>query len=324
MVDQEDLIEKIKFLSDSIRKKSRDLKAGIQERDRYLQTTFEPVVKPLKEMSENIKTRLKKDEELQSLLPTDEKNSADIANVSKEVNAPNLTGVSESDDDEEEEEEEGEEEDYNDIDVSTKTASNEQSISNTSILASNIGNKGQLTRKYILKMLEGPPVKRKCHVYGARLENKNIMIGDSTINIDDSDNITVKGKTYQGTPGLFELIFKAVPTRYTTRDIKHFKQILKTTNAHRKGYSVLAPVYRNKSKKYGDIIAKLFPPRNAKSGHGISMKSAYDTNIIYYNDVNKLVNRLRLLHESKQAGHTGLDNEIIALTHELRNQGYIE
>ncbi len=53
------------------------------------------------------------------------------------------------------------------------------------------------------------------------------------------------------------------------------------------------------------------------------MKNLYETNIIYYNNVNKLVDRLRLLWESKQAGHSGLDNEIVAVTDELRKRGYI-
>ena len=138
-----------------------------------------------------------------------------------------------------------------------------------------------------------------------------------------NNNLTIKQKTFKGTPGLFELVFKNVPTKYTSLDLKLFKQILKLTNAHKKNYAPNSPIYRNKSKKYLSIIEKLFPPRSAKSGQGMSLKDVYKTNIIYYNNVNKLVNRLRLLYEAKHAGHTGVDNEIVALTGELRNRGYI-
>jgi len=59
-----------------------------------------------------------------------------------------------------------------------------------------------------------------------------------------------------------------------------------------------------------------------KSGEGL--KNTQETNIIYYSNINKLVDRLRVLHQAVNAGHTGLDNEIIALTTELRNRNVIE
>lgn len=332
MDNREDLVEKIKFLSDSIRKKSRDLKLGIQERERYLETTFKPVINPIKEISRKFERQIPKNDELISLLPSDsrhikeeEKSETDYDDED-DTNSSNVTDndiPEENNTKNDEDEEINGESESNDVDEEATRVFVDNSISNVSAIASDIGEKGVLTRKYIMKMLEGKHPMRKCHVYGARVENNKIMIGNSVISTGGNDNLTIKGKTYSGTPGLFELIFKTDPTKYTSKDLADFKKIMKATNAHRKEYSSLAPVYRNKSKKYEKIIVKLFPPRNTKSGRGISMKNAYNTNIIYYNDINKLVDRMRLLHEAKQAGHTGVDNEIIALTQELRNQGYI-
>jgi hypothetical protein len=46
--------------------------------------------------------------------------------------------------------------------------------------------------------------------------------------------------------------------------------------------------------------------------------------IMYWNDPNELVNRLRLLVASASAGHTGHNNEILAIIEELRHTNLIE
>lgn len=47
------------------------------------------------------------------------------------------------------------------------------------------------------------------------------------------------------------------------------------------------------------------------------------TIILYWDDPNELVERLKLLIASKDAGNTGLDNEIISVVEELRESGII-
>lgn len=54
MKDQESLIKEIKALSDSITKKNRLLQMGINERDDFLESTFNPTMKPLKEISKKL------------------------------------------------------------------------------------------------------------------------------------------------------------------------------------------------------------------------------------------------------------------------------
>lgn len=53
MGSQEKLVKEIKSLSDSIRRKNRALRLGINERDKYLETTFKPIIEPIKELSQN-------------------------------------------------------------------------------------------------------------------------------------------------------------------------------------------------------------------------------------------------------------------------------
>ena len=43
-----------------------------------------------------------------------------------------------------------------------------------------------------------------------------------------------------------------------------------------------------------------------------------ETNYIYWDNPNELVNRLRLLMASKKAGHNNHDNEIISIIEELK------
>ena len=44
---------------------------------------------------------------------------------------------------------------------------------------------------------------------------------------------------------------------------------------------------------------------------------------VHWNDPNELVDRLRLLNASRQAGHTVHDNEILSIIEELREAGII-
>ena len=47
-------------------------------------------------------------------------------------------------------------------------------------------------------------------------------------------------------------------------------------------------------------------------------------NLVYWDDPNELVDRLRLLLASKSAGNTGVSNEIISIFEELREAGLIK
>lgn len=324
MMDREVLVQKIKALSDSIRKKHADLKNSVSERERFLENTFNPVIAPLKEISKTLKYQpVSKIASENGIL----QNTMDEEDHALETENEAI----ESDSIEEEEEETT----TNKADHSQYDAAPLQSLQDItspsinhrlSILSDDIGSKGVLTRKYILKMLHGTHSNRKYHAYGARVEKDGIMIGDSPLITDDEDNIIIKRKSFKGTSGLFELIFKSSPQNYNARDLNTFKSILKLTSAHKKDYSMRANIYRNKSKKYNDIISKLFPPHrrgHLSTGKGISLKNSYETNVIYYKDINKLIDRMRLLYEAKQSGHTGVDNELIALTEEMRGRGYI-
>lgn len=160
------------------------------------------------------------------------------------------------------------------------------------------------------------------HVFGIRRENGYNKIGNQGVNINQ-DILNVANNKFELTEGLKELLTKSKPQlNYSNEDLKVYKQILMLTNAHLIKYQDGNDINVNKSYKYRYIISKLF--NKTKKGRGIEFKNTMYPNIIYYDDVNELIDRLRLLHAEKQAGNTGVDNEIISIQEELREIGLIE
>ena len=346
MANQEKLIKEIKSLSDSIRRKNRALRMGISERDRFLETTFKPVVDPLKEMSQKLDI-IKQGDIILPFYKSDVKTEKEVETGGEELTTDNS-----------EEEEEGEEDGKEEKELDRSQISEEEeedepggpNLSDISRLSSEIQYKGKLGKKYVLKMLQSIIPNRKYHIYGARLETDGLHIGNSKLDVDEKDNITINGKKYEGTVGLFELLFKDTPTAYSKDDLGKFREICVNTSCHKKKYDQSSTIHRNSSSKYKLIISQLFPSRleeirrkypssgdlssprltarktRAKvastSGSGL-LKNTYSTNIIYYNNLNKLVDRMRLIHEAMKAGHTGLQNEWVALVDELLKRGII-
>lgn len=159
------------------------------------------------------------------------------------------------------------------------------------------------------------------HVYGIRIEDDQIKIGNQTVQLYDN-MLEIHGKKFQMSEGLKELLVESKPAThlYTSDDLQTFKEILMLTNAHRQQYQAENDIYANRSNKYRFIISKLFKTK----GGGFEFKKMNQANVIYYDDVNELIERLRLLYAEKQAGNTGVDNEIISIKEELREIGLIE
>lgn len=308
MFESEVITNEINALSESIRRKSRALKAGIDERNSFLDATFKPIVNPLVNIVEELKKESidNKDKELENNYERELNES--MTDWSETIGGDINDGI-----------------DPHDSEVQTidDDVLQHTQPSRLSILAKDIAYKGVLTRKYLLKMLDNN-TNRKYHVYGARMTDDGLMVGDSELIIDEHDNLSINGKIYKGTIGLFELLFKSNPQQYTLRDLNKFKHICNETNSHKKHYSRTSPVYRNSSTKYKKIISSIFPSQKGTvTGKGMKLKQLHQTNVFYYRDINELVDRMRLINESIEAGHTGLDNEMIALTEELKRKDVI-
>lgn len=160
----------------------------------------------------------------------------------------------------------------------------------------------------------------------------NFKIGNSILEIDGRD-IVINGIRYKGTGGLYELIFKARPEGYSSEDQDRYRAILKQTSVHRRDFDSQKQVKGSKSYKYVNIIRPLTLSRASStsgriegSGH-LGEKLIYSERpyqYVFYDDVNEIINRLRLLMTSKNVGHTGHENEIASIIEELREANVIE
>ncbi|XP_028176573.1 uncharacterized protein LOC114364575 [Ostrinia furnacalis] len=170
--------------------------------------------------------------------------------------------------------------------------------------------------------------------YGVRNERGKLMLGKSRV-YDDGRTLKIGNRVMENTQGLKELLYKKIPNLdiVSKDDLENYKLLLIDTNAHRRNWDASKPVNSNKGFKYTNVIKPLFKfARNVTSsmesvsqGRGIDIlkKVKSDTDLVYWDDPNELVERLKLLLASREAGNTGVDNEIYAIIEELSEAGII-
>jgi len=153
----------------------------------------------------------------------------------------------------------------------------------------------------------------KDKVYGPKKNSQGIIkLGTEVIHFRNGA-IIVRENSYPMTQGLGELLCSRYPMQYTANDLITYKDILIQTSAHltQDGTKI-----RKGGTKYEQIISKLFT-----TGSGVKLQTH---NLVYWNDPNELVERLRLLLASQAAGNTGLSNEILSIYEELYETGLIK
>lgn len=167
-------------------------------------------------------------------------------------------------------------------------------------------------------------------VYGPRLVDNDLFIGNSRVVINDDGSFTVGERTYQPTKGLLKLVFarKADNPIPTENDMTNYKRILTNTNAHLVGYKGDSMLNVTKRWKFLKIIQHMFPEtspttKKVKAKMGRGLRFVTTPYYKFWRDPNDLVQRLRLLHASKSAGNTAHDAEIVEIEGELRNAGII-
>lgn len=342
--DREKIVREIAKTSNSIRKKYRFLKTGKMEEDDALERHFKPISEPLKQLVENT-VGVEYDDDEAKIEPLsileDKKGSLhgtslnNITSTPKRFKRMRIHQLS-------------------DVVTSTpihdvkprqllhdKTAPSAEEIYETSpeslvtsvrrSLQTSDGQNslksrlGPLAQKYVVAIMSQDKNSQMDYVYGVKFTDKGMMLGDKYFDVDKNDNILINGTKYVGTPGLYELIFMKRPNDkiYTENDLQKYKSILITTNAHRRYGNVKQPVLGNKGLKYKDIIAPLF---GKKFGKGIPSAMTLNNNkidYVHWNDPNELVDRLRLLEASSQAGNNAHDNEILSIIEELYEAGII-
>lgn len=175
--------------------------------------------------------------------------------------------------------------------------------------------------------------------YGVREVDGELMIGNASVRFD-GPNIIIGKFTYKATKGLLELLFMKRPGKFQYTDAKNYKFILNDTSAARVNYDSTRKYAASKYYKYSAIIKPIMQgkkpefwwTRTWKTGLGLSKKVLLRKVVVpksiveykYWDDVNELCDRLKLLVASKDAGHTGHDNEITAIIEELQESKIIK
>ena len=93
------------------------------------------------------------------------------------------------------------------------------------------------------------------------------MIGDFQVSVDRDSDITIKGKRFRGTPGLWELLTrrKIQRDKLTSDDLRAYKKILLLTNGHLTGYVPDGNIHISSGTKFRDIRSNLFQPQNQEA-----------------------------------------------------------
>src|SRR5688572_26781503 len=153
--------------------------------------------------------------------------------------------------------------------------------------------------------------------FGLHAKDGFFYIGTEPVTIE-GDSMTVKGKTYVGTPGLWELMTLKKPNESIIggNDRDEYDEILVSSGA------LFTKKNPNKPKssrgvKYNKYIKPLLAELKGRPSTGKGI-------VVVPQAPNALVEMLSLRIASFRAGNTGVRNEIVGICEELLRQGVID
>lgn len=320
--------KKINQISRSIRKKYLSLKLGKSEEDEALNKLFQPVTIPLQQIVQKSMTAPKVNPFIVKML---KKEVPKKENKVKEEEGPSFlpvesvaeTSVNDDDDDDDNV--------YGDDSVFEESTQNE--VLSHEAVADYLDQYPAIAQPYIINYnLKTDFIDDK---YGPSYDEKTSKwyLGKKVIDFDrNTGNIHVDGQIFKGTPGLYQLIFYTHP-QFEVQDRDQYKELLELTGVHKKINGTLKP---SGTIKYLDIIKPMFnavvPVRNTRmptrsqtwGGTGLEMvNNNIPLEYVYWDDPNELVERLKLLVASQEAGNNSHQNEIIAIINELKEANII-
>ena len=176
-------------------------------------------------------------------------------------------------------------------------------------------NIGSIAGKYLMKFASKDGVDKTFGLYD---KDGVFYMGDKQVLIS-GNNLIVNDKEYQGTPGLWELITSKTPDSeiFTDGDYEQYQNILVETNAMRQNNDPTSTKPKgSRGQKWRVYVKPIWDMYKdmEKDGSGIILPS----------DPSALLERFDLLVASKQAGNTGVQNEIVSILDELLRQKIID
>lgn len=298
-----------------LKKKFRTIKLGQAATADILEKTYKPLTEPLKtlvKLSDKNRSSLLQNDEYGSIsnnikrkfenglhTSTPKRKVTKGDNFEFTISKKNNKEDKEDEDDDDEYDEE-EEEDDGDTEENTKDTKENTDNIDLSFLDIN---------------------KKLDNVYGPYKDvNGQWKFGSADLKVN-KDKIIIGNQNWASTPGLYELLFYKNPKHYDPSELEIYKKILLNTNAHKKNFNPKGQLKGNRGQKYKNIIKKIFNVTH--TGKGLMSVNLQKPNYLYWDDPNELVERLKLLVASQNAGHTNQNNEIISIVEELREANII-
>ena len=101
----------------------------------------------------------------------------------------------------------------------------------------------------------------------------SFRIGNAEVVTDQASNVFVKGKSFRGTRGLFELLTrkKVDQSFITIRDLQSYREFLEARHGHLENNDPAGVIKTTRGAKFKDVISKLF------STGGVTRRSAQST-----------------------------------------------
>ena len=160
-------------------------------------------------------------------------------------------------------------------------------------------------------------------IFGIYKVKSRYYIGNKRVTFEDDDIIIKEtGRRFSGTPGLWGLITSKNPDKdlidWTKDDRNNYDQLMLITNALHKKYNQRKGPRSNRGDKWKNILSTIWfneKPKKGYEGSGV---------VVIPSDPNALLERLDLLLASKEAGHTGVMNELVSICDELKRQGVLD
>ena len=157
--------------------------------------------------------------------------------------------------------------------------------------------------------------------YGIIKKNDKLFMGETEVKVNNND-IMVDDVTYEGTPGLWNLIMEKDITKikknldqgnYTEEDVENYNKILNQTKVF---YKKDGNLRGTRSQKWKLIKDNFITPTDS------GLKGLQVVTIPC--DPNDLLKRMDLLIASKKAGNTGVDQELKAILKSLFKKKVID
>ena len=105
------------------------------------------------------------------------------------------------------------------------------------------------------------------------------------------------------------------PKDFIEEDYKNYAKLMVKTSALRRGNDPKSPYPKSSRSVKWKLIKQIWDNRGEYEGSGI---------VVIPSEPNALLERLDLLLMSKEAGHTGVRNELVSICDELKRQGVLD